>query len=145
VLRAVRKLTPAGQAHADSICAAKAHLERVRRNTDKHREERSVVEVEDEVTEERAVAVADLEDEDEGDFAFVCREGVMKDLPDKFSESDDLTAAVALLDVHNYLQRDVEALFESAFLSLRSDSARDPRIAGYDMTIPPANHREAMM
>jgi len=34
---------------------------------------------------------------------------------------------------------------ESTFLSLRSDITRDPRSPGYDTTLPPANHREAMM
>jgi hypothetical protein len=95
--------------------------------------------------EERAAVVEEVDDEDGEDFAFICREGVMEDLPNKFSESDDFTAAVASLDVHNYLQRDAEALFESAFLSLRSDNACDPHTSGYDMTVPPANHREAMM
>jgi hypothetical protein len=64
----------------------------------------------------------------------------MKDLPDKFSEFNDLTATVALLDVHDYLQWDAEALFKSAFLFLRSDSTCDSHIEGYDMTISLANH-----
>jgi len=72
--------------------------------------------------------------------------GSMEDLPDPDHVRDpDLAAAAASLDVQAYLQRDADAVFESAFLSLRSDIARDPRSAGYDMSIPPANHREAMM
>ena len=69
----------------------------------------------------------------------------MEDLPDSFELTDDLTAAAASLDVQDYLQRDADAIFESAFLSLRSDIPRNPRSPGYDMTTPPANHREAMM
>jgi hypothetical protein len=78
-------------------------------------------------------------------FAFLCREGAMEDFPDTFGDTDDFAAAVASLDVHDYLQRDADALFESAFLSLRSDVARDPRSPGYNMGTPPANHREAML
>ncbi len=69
----------------------------------------------------------------------------MEDLPDSFESTDNLAAAVASLDIPSYLQRDVDALLESAFLSLRSDVARDPRSPGYDMSLPPANHREAML
>jgi len=69
----------------------------------------------------------------------------MEALPDSFEPADDLAAAAVSLDVQDYLQRDADAVFESAFLSLRSDVARNPRSPGYDMTTPPANHREAMM
>ena len=68
----------------------------------------------------------------------------MQDLPDSFGELTELTAT-ASLDVHDYLQRDADAVFESALLSLRSDISRNPSSFGYDMTIPPANHREAML
>jgi hypothetical protein len=81
----------------------------------------------------------------DGHFTAMCGEGLMEDLPDSFNDSDDFAAAAASLDIHDYLQRDPEALFESTFLSLRSDIARDPRSPGYDMATPPANHREAMM
>lgn len=56
-------------------------------------------------------------------FACLCREGAMEDFPNSFGESDDFAAAVASLDVHDYLQRDADALFEAAFLSLRSDAS----------------------
>jgi len=78
-------------------------------------------------------------------FVALCREGLIEDPPDFFDASDNFAAAVASLDVHDYLQRDADALFESTFLSLRSDIARNPRSPGYDMTTPPANHHEAMM
>jgi hypothetical protein len=78
-------------------------------------------------------------------FAFLCREGAMEDFPNTFGDTDDLAAAVASLDIHDYLQRDADALFESAFLSLRSDTARDLCSPGYDMGTPPANHCEAML
>lgn len=67
----------------------------------------------------------------------------MQDLPDSVGE--DLTMTAASLDVQECLQRDVDAIFESALLSLRSDISRNPSSPGYDMTIPPANHREAML
>jgi hypothetical protein len=79
---------------------------------------------------------------DEDEFACLCREGVLQNLPDSFGEG--FTAA-ASLNVQDYLQRDSDALFESALLSLRSDVSRNPTSFGYDMTIPPANHREAML
>ena len=69
----------------------------------------------------------------------------MQDLPDSFGEIDNFTAATASLDVQDYLQRDADTLFESALLSLRSDIARNPSSPRYDMTIPPVNHREAML
>jgi hypothetical protein len=50
---------------------------------------------------------------------------------------------VASLDVQDYLQRDVDALLESALLSLWSDVNRNPSSPGYDMTIPPANQSHA--
>jgi len=78
-------------------------------------------------------------------FAALCCEGLMKDLPDSFNDSDGFAASATSLDVHAYLQRDADAIFGSTFLSLRSDIARDPQSPGYDMATPPANHREAMM
>ena len=89
--------------------------------------------------------VADVDEGVAGQFACLCQEGVMEDLPDSFASTDNLAAAVASLDVLGYLQRDVDALLESVFLSLRSDIAHDPRSPGYDMSTPPANHREAML
>ena len=63
----------------------------------------------------------------------------------KTLEADDFTATSASLDVQDYLQRDADALFESALLSVRSDVSCNPSSSGYDMTTPPANHREAML
>jgi hypothetical protein len=83
--------------------------------------------------------------DNEDGVACLCREGVLQDLPDIFSEADDFVAATASLDVQDYLQRDADTLVESALLSLRSDIPRNPSSPGYDMTIPPANHREAML
>ena len=135
VLRTDRKLTDAGRSYADSIQAAKT---RVLERREKRRQLRDGTAV---VMEE----MLDDADSEHDQFACLCREGVMEDFPDTFSETDDFVAAVASLDVHDYLQRDADALFESAFLSLRSDVVRDPRSPGYDMTTPPANHREAML
>ena len=71
--------------------------------------------------------------------------GALQDFPDFFGETDDFTAAAASLDVQSYLQRDADTVLETALLSLRSDITRNPSSPGYDMTIPPANHREAML
>ena len=93
---------------------------------------------------EKARVQSDVEDDSE-EFACLCCEGVLQDLPDSFDKVHDFSASVASLNVQDYLQRDADALFESTFLSLRSDITRDPRSPGYDTTLPPANHREAMM
>ncbi len=134
VLRTDCKLTDAGRSYADSIQAAKARVE--------ERWERQK-----QVIAGTAVVMEDMLDNDNehDQFACLCREGVMEDFPDTFSKMDDFAATVASLDVHDYLQRDADALFESAFLSLRSDVVRNPHSSGYDMTTPPANHREAML
>jgi hypothetical protein len=129
-LRNTRSLTEGGRAYAESIQSAKAHLEKLRANRERRRELR----------ESGRTSLVETIDDD-GDFTYLCREGVMQDLPDNFGE----LTATASLDVHDYLQRDADALFESALLSLRSDISRNPSSFGYDMTIPPANHREAML
>lgn len=133
ILRATRKMTEGGRNYAESIQLAKAHLEKLRANREKRRE----------LKESGRTSMVEHVDTD-GDFACLCREGVMQDLPDSFGELTELTAT-ASLDVHDYLQRDADAVFESALLSLRSDISRNPSSFGYDMTIPPANHREAML
>jgi hypothetical protein len=48
------------------------------------------------------------------------------------------------LDVEDYLQRDTETIIESIFLSIRSDTRRNPTSPGYDLSVPPVNHNEAM-
>lgn len=101
---------------------------------------------------ELAEAQLDVVEVEGGEFVCVCREGALVDLPDEFDESegiptnfDDFCAATASLDVNNYLQRDADTIFETAFLSIRSDNFRDPKRADYDATIPPANYREATL
>lgn len=136
-LRTERRLTPAGRAHAESIQAAKAHLVTLRANAARRQQVREVG--------EKAAMVLEVDGDVDNQFACLCLEGVMADLPDSFEPTDDLTASAVSLDVQDYLQRDADAVFESAFLSLRSDIARNPRSPGYDMATPPANHREAMM
>ena len=89
-----------------------------------------------------------VEEIEDVNFTCLCRKGVLQDLPDSFGEEvedEDFMAAVASLDVQDYLQRDADTILESALLSLRSDVNHNPSIPGYDMTIPPANHCEAMM
>ncbi len=68
-----------------------------------------------------AVVMEDMLDDDDSEhnqFACLCHEGVMEDFPDTFGKTDDFVATVASLDIHDYLQWDADALFESAFLSL---------------------------
>jgi hypothetical protein len=136
-LRVTRKLTEAGRSYAESIQSAKNHLAKLRSNREKQREIRATG---------RTFLIDDIEETDSGlcNFASLRREGVLQDLPDSFGETADFTAATASLDVQDYLQRDADALLESALLSLRSDITRNPSSPGYDMTIPPASHREAM-
>ena len=133
-LRTARKLTDAGRSHAESIQSAKRHLETLQANRERRRELREL--------QNKGQA---LVSEADNDFAYLSHEGVLQDLPDSFGETDDFTAASASLDVQDYLQRDADAHFESALLSVRSDVSRNPSSSGYDMTIPPANHREAML
>ena len=137
-LCANRKLTEGGRSYAESIQSAKNHLERMRANKEKRRELQ-------ESAHGQSSMVEEIEDVN---FTCLCRKGVLQDLPDSFGEEvedEDFMAAVASLDVQDYLQRDADTILESALLSLRSDMNRNPSIPGYDMTIPPANHREAMM
>src|SRR5882757_6992053 len=95
---------------------------------------------------EKARVHSEIKDDDDGEeFTCLCCEGELQDLPDSFGKVQDFLASVASLNVQDYLQRDADSLFESTFLSLQSDTVRDPRSPGYDITLPPANHRKAMM
>ena len=85
VLRTNRKLTDAGRSFADSIQAAKA---RVLERREKQRQLRDGTAV---VMEE----MLDDTDSERDQFACLCREGVMEDFPDTFSETDDFVAAVS--------------------------------------------------
>jgi len=58
-------------------------------------------------------------------------------------ENVDSSNIAASLDADDYLQRDVDSLSEATLLSIRSDTRRNPRDEGYDMSIPPANYWEA--
>jgi hypothetical protein len=127
-LRPSRKLTDAGRSYAESIQSAKQHLENLRANRARKRDGQAFL------TEEIV--------DDDLDFAYLCRKGALQELPDSFGELDDFTAATASLDVQDYLQRDADAFFESALLSIRSDITRNPSFSGYDT---PANHCEAML
>jgi hypothetical protein len=137
-LRITRNPTKAGRSYAESIQSAKDHLAKLRANREQKRalKEGGRTLMMEEMTEEIMPG--------NEDFACLCREGVLQELPDTFGEADDFSAATASLNVQDYLQRDTDTLFESALLSLRSDIVRNPSSPGYDMTIPPANHREAM-
>ncbi len=116
VLRTDRKLTDVGHSYADSIRVAKACVEEWREIWRQMRDGTAVM-IED---------MLDDVDSEHGQFACLCHEGVMKDFPDTFNKTDDFAATLASLNVHDYLQRDADALFESAFLFLQSDVIRDP-------------------
>jgi hypothetical protein len=138
VLCTQRKLTVIGHDYAETIAAAKAHLQKLCSNAERWRQLKGTQE---------HTALATVEEgipEEEG-IPSLCRKGGLGDFPDSFGETDDFAAAVASLDVDDYLQRDADGIFETALLSLRSDVVRDPRSPGYNVTTPPANHCEAMM
>ena len=86
-----------------------------------------------------------LVEDNEHHLTYICHEGALQELPDSFSETNDFTATSASPDVQDYLQRDADGFFESALLSIRSDITRNPLSLGYDMSIPPVNHHEAML
>ena|ERR1700678_1304948 len=91
-------------------------------------------------------SIEDVEDVDDAySLACMCRNRVFMDLPDICIDGTDVTAFAASLDVQDYLQRDADSLFETAFLSLRSDTIHDPCSPGYDMSTPPANQCEAII
>jgi hypothetical protein len=145
-------LTSVGHSYSESIQAAKAHLQKVRANAERRKQMKGKDAVmttmqnkPEAMREEMMREVGNVGNDIDDQFACLCCEGVMEDFPDSFGETDDLAAAAASLDVHDYLQRDADVLLESVFLSLRSDVARNPQSPGYDMAMPPANHREAMM
>ena len=116
----------------ESIESAKKHLEKLRENRERRRNAGKAF-------------MTHGNDENACNFAYLRQGGVLQDFPDSFRETDDFTAAAASLDAQDYLQRDVDTVVENALLSLRSDITRNPSSIGYDMTVPPANHREAML
>jgi hypothetical protein len=87
----------------------KAHLEQLQ---ERRRQRRGGVAM---VMEQGTVEEVNSEDEQ---FAFLCCERAMEDFHNTFGDTDNFAAAVAFLNVHDYLQRDADALFESTFLSL---------------------------
>jgi hypothetical protein len=100
--RPERRLTEKGRSYADNIKSAKAHLEKMRENAARRRETREAagrfVEERAAALVERARIVEEIEDGGE-EFACLCREGVLEDLPDSFSEFQDFSASVASLNV----------------------------------------------
>lgn len=126
-LRTERKLTSVGHLYSASIQAAKAHLEKVRANAERRKQIRAN---EEGIREEMMREVGNVGNDIDDQFACLCREGVMEDFSDSFGETNDLAAAAASLDVHDYLQRDADILLESVFLSLRSDVACNPQSPG---------------
>ncbi|KAJ3500022.1 hypothetical protein NLJ89_g9975 [Agrocybe chaxingu] len=118
--------------------AARVHLLRVREAASARKDERIRVE-----KEAASLREAGPGNDVESDFTCLCRDGLF-DAPLLESDtSPNVTAAS--LDVEDYLQRDIDARYEATFLSICSDVRRDPRSASYDMSVPPANHCEAML
>ena len=93
----------------ESIQSAKRHLETLRANKERRRELHEASQVL-------------LMDDGTVNFASLSHKGVLQDLPDSFGETDDFTAAMASLDVQDYLQWDADTLVKTALLSLRSDT-----------------------
>ena len=85
--------------YTELIQAAKAHLEKLRSNAEKrrHLKESQV-----------HTTLVTMEDEE---LTSLCRDGGLMDFPDSFGETDDFAAAVASLDVDDYLQRDMSMRF----------------------------------
>lgn len=79
------------------------------------------------------------------EFVSLCKEGISVDLPDSFSDMNKMGSLVASLDIADYLQCDADCCFETVFLSIQSNNFCNPNAAGYNMKIPPANYKEAMM
>lgn len=71
-------------------------------------------------------------------------EGVMEIEEDADENSFVSYLSSASLNVKDYMERDHDAFFETALLSIQSDICRNPNAPGYDMKIPPATHWEAM-
>ena len=115
-----RVLTEAGQAYAQKMLEAKEHLAQLR---------------------EAAARRADL------------KEATAEEMPSSTAESagtggdvdpfDSSNAVCVSLDPVAYLDQDNQCVCESALLSIRSDAPRNPLAVGYDMSVPPATHREA--
>lgn len=128
-----RVLTEAGKAYAQQMLEAKEHLLQLR---------------------EAAARRADIKDAAAGTVipstmsdpdgingtASASRE------PNEFTPAqplDPFNAVCVSLDPVAYLDQDNQCVCESALLSIRSDAPRNPLVVGYDMSIPPATHREA--
>ena len=56
---------------------------------------------------------------------------------------DSFNATCVSLDPAAYLDQDNQCACESALLSIRSNVPQNPLAVDYDMSIPPATHREA--
>lgn len=86
---------------------------------------------------------SDVNTDDDNPFCGLCDDGIFpSSAPSLDSPSDSSNIS---LDIDDYLQRDIESTLEATFLSIRSDIHRDPQSPGYDLSIPPASHNEAML
>jgi hypothetical protein len=123
-----RRLTEKGVLQAQEIEAQKEHLLKVRSAAAEHH--RST----------QSSPIPSIDDS-ENPFSGLCDDGVFNELPSTLLDDTSFVS----LDVEDYLQRDVESICEATLLSIHSDIRRDPRAPGYDLTLPPSNHNEAML
>ncbi|CAA7268820.1 unnamed protein product [Cyclocybe aegerita] len=110
----VRTLTKAGKTYADQMEAACVHLLKVQEAASARKDERIRVE-----READGLREAGPGDDMDNNFTCLCQEGLF-DISSLDSDvSSDITAAS--LDVEDYLQHDIDACYEAAFLSICSD------------------------
>ena len=115
-----RVLTEAGKAYAQNMMEAKAHLAQLK---------------------EAAAKRADLRDATPEETPSSTTESEKTSGNTDFS--DPSSTACLSLDPEAYLDQDNLCVSESALLSIRSDAPRNPLAVDYDLSIPPATHREA--
>ena len=126
-----RMLTEAGKAYAQKMLEAKEHLSRLREAAARRADPKSAI------TEGEASSSTSDSAETAGTTPGASGATGPAELFDPSS------AVCVSLDPAAYLDQDNQCICESALLSIRSDAPRNPLAIDYDMTIPPATHREA--
>ena len=123
----LRILTEAGRAYAQKMLEAKEHLSQLREAAARRAE---------------LARVPDAKSAPEG-MSDVDPALAERDEPITEESSNPSEAVCISLDPATYLDQDNQCVCESALLSIRSDVPRSPLAVGYDMSVPPATHREA--
>ena len=121
-----RVLTEAGKAYARQMLEAKEHLAQLRDAAAKRADIRSAV------------------PEDTAPSSSSDPAGLSEPMETTSAEPPESANAVCVsLDPAAYLDQDNQCVCEAALLSIRSDIPRNPLGVDYDMSVPPATHREA--